>query len=188
MMKYTGIMTDDKLQSLSDQVAGGKNLSNPPLHLWHPELSGDIDILIKRDGTWIHEGRPIQRPELVNLFASIMRREDDGEYYLLTPVEKWRLRVEYLPLLVTDFEICGGPGVQQRITVTLNTNRQYAIGLKYPLYLPELDGAEGIPAVQLDHGLAALFSRAAWYRLAELCEDSGQGPGVWSCGRFWPLG
>ena len=49
-------MSDDKLQALSEQLPDRKNLSQPPLHLWHPELSGAIDILIKRDGTWIHEG------------------------------------------------------------------------------------------------------------------------------------
>jgi hypothetical protein len=181
-------MADDKLQTLSEQLTGGKNLSNPPVHLWNPALSGDIDILIKRDGTWLHEGRPIQRAALVKLFASILRREDDGEYYLLTPVEKWRLRVECLPLLVTDFEVAAGPGNEQKITVTLNTGRQFDIGPDYPLYLPELECAQGIPAVKLDNGLAALFSRAAWYRLAEMCEESGNRPGIWSCGRFWPLG
>jgi len=179
-------MADDKLQALSQQVSGRKNLSQPPLHLWHPELSGDIDILIKRDGSWIHEGDPILRPELVRLFASIMRREDDGEYYLLTPVEKWRLRVECLPLLVTDFDFITEEKTRT-LSVTLNTGRTYSVGTEHPLYLPELEGAEGIPAIKLEHGLAALFSRAAWYRLAEHCEESDQGAGLWSGGCFWVI-
>ncbi|MFB3079341.1 MAG: DUF1285 domain-containing protein [Lysobacterales bacterium] len=194
-------MADDKLQALSEQLPDGKNLSQPPLHpsqpplppsppplhLWHPELSGDIDILIKRDGSWIHEGRPILRPELVKLFASIMRHEEDGEYYLLTPVEKWRLQVECLPLLVIDFEIGTGAGGEQQLTVTLNTERQYRVNCEHPLYLPELEQAQGIPAVELDYGLSALFGRAAWYRLAELCEESDKGTGVWSSGQFWVI-
>ena len=180
-------MVDDKLHALSEQVADRKNPSQPPLHLWHPELSGDIDILIKRDGSWIHEGRPILRPELVRLFASIMRREDDGEYYLLTPVEKWRLRVECLPLLVSDFDLGPGEDGKPVLTVATNTGQKYTVSPEHPLYLPELEGTEGIPAIKLGYGLAALFSRAAWYRLAELCEASEQGTGVWSSGQFWVI-
>ncbi len=178
-------MVDDKLQALSGQLPGRKNLSQPPLHLWHPDLSGDIDILIKRDGSWIHEGHPILRPELVRLFASIMRREDDGDYYLVTPVEKWRLRVECLPLVVTDFEIESGESGKQVLTVALNTGQQVVVDDEHHLIMPELEEAEGIPAIALQHGLSALFNRAAWYRLAELCEESEQGPGIWSSGRFW---
>ncbi len=180
-------MADDKLQSISDQLPGRKNLSQPPLHLWHPDLSGDIDILIKRDGSWIHEGRPILRPELVRLFASIMRREDDGEHYLVTPVEKWRLRVECTPLLVTDFELSPDADAQQLLTVTLNTGRHCVVDNLHPLFQPELEDVRDIPAIQLDYGLSALFSRAAWYRLAELCEESARGTGVWSSGKFWVI-
>lgn len=180
-------MSDDKLQALSEQLPDRKNLSQPPLHLWHPELSGAIDILIKRDGTWIHEGRPIQRPELVRLFASILRREEDGEYYLLTPVEKWRLQVECLPLLVTDFEVMGAEPETQELVVTLNTGRQFTVDSQHPLYLPTIEGLRSIPAIKLDYGLAALFNRASWYRLAELCEESERGVGVWSCGKFWQI-
>ncbi len=133
-------MADDKLQALSDQLADGENLSQPPLpfsqpplHLWHPELSGDIDILIKRDGSWIHEGQPILRPELVRLFASILRREEDGEYYLLTPVEKWRLRVECLPLLVTVFDFTTGQDGEPVLTAVLNTGREYRVDSEHPL-------------------------------------------------------
>jgi hypothetical protein len=180
-------MVDDKLQTLSEQLPDRKNLSQPPLHLWHPELSGDIDILIKRDGSWIHEGRPILRPELVRLFASILRREEDGEYYLLTPVEKWRLQVECLPLVVTDFEFTPQVPELRKLVVTLNTERQVTVDSQHPLYLPRLEEVKSIPAIKLDYGLAALFNRASWYRLAELCEESERGVGVWSCGQFWQI-
>ena len=98
-------MASDKLEHLSQQLEAGKSVSNPPLHLWQPELSGTIDIVIRRDGSWIHEGTQIKRFALVRIFASILRREEDGEYYLVTPVEKWRLRVECLPLVIVDFEL-----------------------------------------------------------------------------------
>ena len=181
-------MSNETLCKLSEKIESqNKDLQRPPLHLWHPELSGDIDILIRRDGSWIHEGRPIERASLVRLFASILRREEDGEYYLVTPVEKWRLQVESLPLLVVDFDLEEEGEDGQRLTVELNTGRRYAVGVEYPLYLYSAGGEEPLAAVQLEHGLAALFSRAAWYRLAELCEERDGVPGIASAGEFYPL-
>ena len=182
----------ERLEGLSKQLEGRKDPSNPPVHLWHPPLSGDIDILILRDGTWLHEGRPIERASLVCLFASILRREDDGNYYLVTPVEKWRLRVECLPLVIVDFSLEEAGTAQQRLHVHTNTGREYEVGEAHPLFIPDADSVEipveGIPAVALDNGLAALFSRAAWYRLVELGEDSEQGFGLLSQGSFYMLG
>ncbi|MCX2981359.1 DUF1285 domain-containing protein [Halieaceae bacterium IMCC14734] len=189
-------MTDDTLELISRQITGtvatgttpqSRNFDSPPLHLWNPELSGDIDITIKRDGQWVHEGTIIERQSLVRLFASILRREDDGEYYLVTPAEKWRLKVDALPLLVTDFEIAESAGGQE-LTVTLNTDRRYLIDAAHPLYLPRLEGMEDIPAVQIDHGLGAVFSRAAWYRLVNACEENDSGIGISSCGTYFKLG
>ena len=89
------------LEGIEKQVRR-RNFDSPPLHLWHPPLSGDIAIRIAADGSWYHEGTLIQRESLVRVFASILRREEDGEYYLVTPGEKWRIEVELHPLIVTD--------------------------------------------------------------------------------------
>ena len=186
-------MASDKLEQLSQQLEAPKSVSNPPLHLWQPELSGTIDILIRRDGSWIHEGTPIRRPALVKLFASILRREEDGEYYLVTPVEKWRLQVECLPLLIVDFKLLDEGTAEQTLSVSTNTERDYRVSDQYPLFvLPPEEAAaggveEGVPAVRLDHGLAALFSRAAWYRLVDACEETAQGFGLRSSGSFYPV-
>jgi hypothetical protein len=121
----------------------------------------------------------------VKLFASILRREEDGDYYLVTPVEKWRVRVDFLPLVIIDFEVKQAGAAQQVLTVRTNTDRQYTVGVDHPLFLPE---NSAIPAVQLDNGLAAGFNRAAWYRLAELCEETDQGFVVRSSGELYILG
>ncbi len=156
----------DELDAIARQLDGGRNFDSPPLHLWHPDLSGDIPIVIRRDGSWHHDGDPIVRESLRNLFASILRREDDGEYYLLTPVEKWRIEVEAHALLVTDVESVDG-----ELRLTLNTGRELVVDEEHPLFLdPALDN---VAAVKLWHGLTALFSRNAWYRLVELADDSG---------------
>lgn len=141
--------------------------------------------MIRADGSWLHEGGVIQRQPLVKLFASILRREEDSEYYLVTPVEKWRIQVELLPLVIIDFDLEHPGEAGQELVVRTNTDRQYIVGVEHPLFLPE---GSGIPAVKLDHGLAAGFNRAAWYRLAELCEETDQGFLLRSSGEPYILG
>jgi hypothetical protein len=177
-------MADDKLDALSQQLGRDKSVRHPPLHLWNPPLSGDIDILIRRDGSWVHEGDPIHRAALVRLFASILRREEDGEYYLVTPVEKWRIRVEGFPLLIVDFELDRRGTDAQVLGVTTNVGTEYEVSSVHPLFLSD----EGIPAVALDHGIDALFNRAAWYRLAELADETSEGVGLLSAGEFYIFG
>lgn len=154
------------LDDIESQLGEGRNYDSPPLRLWHPELSGDIPIVISADGTWFHEGDPILRESLVGLFASILRRENDGEYYLVTPVEKWRIQVELHPLLVTD--VADEDGL---LVLTLNTGKRVRVGEEHPLFLEAR--RENVAGVELWHGLTGLFSRSAWYRLVELADDEG---------------
>lgn len=155
----------EEIEAIIGAVGGGRDLATPPLDLWDPPLSGDIDIRIAADGRWYHEGRPFEREAIVRLFSQILRRERDGAYYLVTPQEKWRIQVELHPLLVVDLqpadESCSLP-----VTLILNTGR--AVQLNDLAELDTEPRASGAAVVQLEHGLTALFSRAAWYRLVEL--------------------
>lgn len=155
----------DELEKLSRQVDEGRNFDSPPLHLWHPEFSGDIDILIASDGTWFHQGDPIKRESLRNLFASILRREKDGYYYLVTPAEKWRIRVEHHPLMVIDIEKEGA-----ELVAVLNTGKRVTVDAAHALFLD--NRVDGIAAINLDHGLTALFNRASWYRLVDAADEN----------------
>lgn len=156
-----------RLEGIEKQL-GKRNFDSPPLHLWHPPLSGDIPIRIAADGRWYHEGTPIARQSLVRLFASILRREEDGEYYLVTPAEKWRIEVELHPLTVVDIAALEGEGVT-RLQATLNTGKTVTIGHEYPLFLEAAAG--DIPALRLEHGLAALLARPVWYRLVDMAAE-----------------
>ena len=178
-------MANDDLERLGRTVPEPGS-SSPPLHLWQPELSGDIDIVIHRDGSWSHEGSPIRRESLVKLFASILRREGDGHYYLVTPVEKWRIRVEGLPLQVVDFDRVPAPDGEQQFDVLTNTGHRYRVGRDYPLFFAEIEGRH-LPAIGLDYGLAAQINRAAWYRLVEASELRDGVAGIRSGGLFFPL-
>lgn len=142
----------------------------PPIDKWHPELSGDIDIVITADGRWIHEGGEIKRHKLVALFASILRREQDGEYYLVTPVEKWRVTVEDLPLQIIDFEVSDLPG-GRRIAVKTNVDEWLELGVAHPLkVITDKSTQEPKPTVEIKHGLEARVNRACFYKFVELAE------------------
>ena len=156
----------DTLKAIAKKA--GRNFDSPPLHLWHPPLSGDIDIQIDREGAWTHEGAKIARESIVRVFASILRREDDGEYYLVTPGEKWRISVELLPLIVTDIEQAQEEGGKAYLQLTLNTGKKVVVDSEHCLYLEH--AMDNIAAVKLPHGLAALFSRNAWYRLVDMAQ------------------
>ncbi len=178
----------NELDKIEKQLTTGRNYDEPPLHLWHPELSGDIDIRITASGSWYHEGSEIVRESIVRLFASILRREDDGEYYLVTPGEKWRLQVELHPLMVTDVNWLDNAeeSAQRVLCVTLNTGKTVNIDEQHPIFLEP--AKDNIAAVRLPHGLAALFSRNAWYHLIDMAEQRHDHTVVVSGGHSYILG
>ncbi|EED36679.1 conserved hypothetical protein [Luminiphilus syltensis NOR5-1B] len=161
----------DTIADLLGQLGSATEGSAPPIHLWNPEHCGDIDMEIRRDGSWWHEGRPIKREKLVKLFASVLRREEDGEYYLVTPVEKARITVELHPLLVTDVDYVP-ESEPKTLLLSLNTGGQVLMDEAHP---PKLEPRAGHAVyVEINRGLTALFSRSAWYRLASMLDDKGQ--------------
>lgn len=164
----------------------------PPIEKWHPDLSGDINIRIARDGAWYHEGEPIQREAIVRLFSTILRREEDGHYYLVTPVEKWRIQVEDTPLLAHTLEK-EGEGERQTLAVTTNVGEKLLLGVEHPLEVGQYEDGSPRPLVRVRRGLEARLVTAAYYELADLLvenEAAGGSPslGVWSGGEYFPVG
>jgi uncharacterized protein len=160
----------------------------PPVEKWQPELSGDMDIRIDVNGDWYHEGTKIQRQPLVNLFASILRREADGHYYLLTPVEKWRIRVDDAPLIAVDADV-GGEGAEQKWVFTLNTGAHVLLDTDHPFTVAiDASNDEPRPYLQLDRGLCARITRSVFYRLVDAAEVQNNQFGIRSCGDWFVLG
>ncbi|ALM52180.1 DUF1285 domain-containing protein [Halomonas huangheensis] len=159
----------------------------PPIAQWAPELSGDMDLVIQRDGQWVHEGTAFSRYELVQLFARILRREADGDHYLVTPVEKWRIRVEDCAFLVVAAEFKGGAWI-----LTTNVGEQVTLGAEHQLSVTPTPAGEWVPEVDLPHGVAARLGRNVFYQLAEQGEVRHQPDGNWlgleSDGHWQPLG
>lgn len=166
-------------------AAGEKKL--PPLHLWDPALSGEIDIRIARDGAWYHEGVRFERQALVRMFASILKREGD-EFFLLTPVEKWRISVEDAPFLAIACEVIGVGQDQQLLFVT-NVGDRVHCNATYPLrVVTDPVTGEPSPYLLVRQGLEARLSRSVFYQLADLAESHVDRPaGVWSGGHFFAL-
>ena len=165
--------------SLADleQLAADRRL--PPVERWDPPHCGHSRMRIARDGTWFHEGRPIRRPAMVRLFASILRREPDGSYVLVTPVEKLAIDIEDAPFVAVEVK-SEGEGRGRSLAFRLNTDEAVIAGPEHPLRLEQ-----GRPYLTVRRGLDALVARPVFYELAELALAEG---GVWSGGAFFPLG
>ncbi|WP_179378192.1 DUF1285 domain-containing protein [Jannaschia marina] len=168
------------LQSAQVAAKEGKR-GAPPVHLWDPPFCGDIDIVIKRDGTWFHEGTPIGRPGLVRLFSSILKKEGD-EHFLVTPVEKVRLQVEDAPFVAVDFTAADGT-----ITFETNVGDRVTAGPDHPIRVTFADDGEPSPYVEVRRGLEALIDRKSFYRLVDLGEEREGQFGVTSGGAFFPI-
>ncbi len=154
----------------------------PPVQKWNPPLSGDMDMRIDSAGQWWHEGETIERQPLVRLFASILKREGE-EYFLVTPVEKWRIQVEDAPLLVVDYLI-KEVSAQQQILLATSTGDQFPLDAEHPLRM-----AGEKPYVRVRDNLDALIHRNVFYPLVNLAiEQSGEGvPALKSAGESFAL-
>ncbi len=156
------------------------------------QFCGDIDMRIARDGTWFYHGSPIGRKPLVKLFASVLRRDGEGDYWLETPFEKCRIAVDDAPFTAVEMST-EGAGKNRRILFRTNIDETVTADASHPIRV-QTDVESGAPApyVCVRDGLDALIVRSVFYDLVELGEEA-EGPGgtvigVWSGGAFFPLG
>ena len=152
---------------------------------------GDLDMRIARDGTWFYRGSPIARPRLVKLFASVLRREDDGSYWLVTPVERGRVAVDDAPFLAVELT-SEGEGPRRRLSFRTNLDEIVAAGPEHPLRVDTAANGEPAPYILVRPGLEARLNRPVFYELVDLADaerGENRGPfGLWSGGMFFDLG
>jgi hypothetical protein len=173
------------LRGLKEAQQGAKGL--PPVHLWNPPFCGDIDMRIAQDGTWFYMNSPIGRKPLMKLFASVLRHDDDGKYYLVTPVEKCGIRVDDAPFVAIRMRV-EGEGTAQVIHFETNTDDEVKVDAAHPLRFATEEGTGGLkPYVRVRANLEALVSRALFYDLVAAGETQGEWFGVWSSGTFYPM-
>jgi hypothetical protein len=162
------------------KAAGERGL--PPVHLWNPPHCGEIDIRIRKDGVWFHEGTPIGREALVRLFSTVLRLDPDG-YHLVTPVEKMKITVEDAPFIATRVDREG-----EALVFQTNVGDTVAAGPENIIRV-EIDPETGEPRpyVHVRRGLEALIARPVFYELAEMAQQNGDVWGVRSNGAFFPI-
>lgn len=180
------------MQSLIDAAEAAGENGYPPVERWEPAYCGEMDLVIRRDGSWWHEGARIGREKLIRLFSRILRKDEDGETYLVSPVEKIRIQVEAAPFLAVRVD-AAGEGRGQRIAFLTNMDDAVAAGPDHPLRVELGPDGEPEPYIHVRGRLEALITRAAFYDLAALAVDGvderGEAcMGVWSRGVFYPLG
>ena len=152
---------------------------------------GDLEMQIARDGTWFYRGSPIGRLPLVKLFASVLRREADGRYWLVTPAERGRVEVEDVPFLAVALTV-EGEGRDRRLIFRTNLDEFVTAGPENPLRVETAASGEPAPYILVRDGLEARLARPVFYELVELgaeelIAETAQF-GVWSSGVFFRLG
>jgi uncharacterized protein len=159
----------------------------PPVHLWNPPFCGDIDMRIAADGTWFYMNSPIGRKPLVQLFASVLRKDPDGKYYLVTPVEKVGIRVDDAPFTAVRMQV-DGERQSQCIRFETNVDDAVTVDRDHALRFAAEAGTDGLkPYVMVRAGLEALVTRALFYDLTALGSVKDGWFGVWSSGIFFPM-
>lgn len=204
---------DNSLLEMEQQLA---QKSLPPVHEWHPERESSIDIRISRDGSWYYRGSLIQREAMVRLFSTVLRRDADAQYYLVTPVEKLRIEVDDAPFVATSLDCYDAASplssadsasdratrskaLEQVLVFTTNVGDRVIADETHPLSVrygtacddsystPSTDAEEPSPYVLVRDQLPALISRHVWIELAELVVQRGDQWGVYSAGMFFAL-
>ena len=175
------------LPSLKDALARAKGA---PVERWNPPFCGDLDMRIAADGTWFYLKTPIGRPELVKLFAAVLKREGD-KYFLVTPVEKCGITVDDAPFLAVELSVEGG-GENRVLRFRTNVDDWVDCGCEHPLRFEREASTGGLkPYLHVRRGLWAKVKRALLFDLVELGEErdvEGHAMfGVTSMGAFFPM-
>lgn len=170
------------------------NASGAPVHLWNPDYCGELELTIEEDGTWTYNKTPIGREKLVNLFATVIKREE-GKYYLVTPVEKMLITVIDAPFIAIEMDVTNQDG-QQIISFMTNVGDHIEASDENPLRFPKQTNEETLkPYVKIRHEgenkLEAKLSRSVYYELANYIEthtiERTEYYGVWSHGTFFKI-
>ena len=169
--------------------APGRGL--PPVHLWNPSHCGDIDIVIRSNGHWVHEGAPIGREALVRLFSTILRRDPDG-FHLVTPAEKMRITVEDAPFVAVRVDRVRDAAGRPALRFLTNVGDEVDAGPDNPIRVEtDADTGEPRPYVHVRRGLEALIARPVFYEIVELAQERDLPGGATLCiesgGTWFPI-
>lgn len=143
-----------------------KRVAPEILASWNPPLSGRLDLCIKSNGEWFHEGDALKRQSLKELFASILRREKDN-YFLVTPVEKWQIDVEHTAFQIISYDYCANDWL---LNFKTDVGDSIQVSAEHPLVVSDYMGQK-IWTVEVRQRLFAAVNRNVYYQLAEHLES-----------------
>jgi len=174
-----------KLEEILKQLEGQKR---PPVEKWNPDFCGDIDMRIAADGAWYYMGTPITRERMVKLFATVLRKDEDGKTYLVTPVEKIGITVEDAPFIAVHLDKIVD-GDQTAFKFTTNVGDEVIAGPGHPIRV-EVNPTTGEPRpyIHVRGRLEALIARTVFYELVEHAELAGGELTIESLGTRFSLG
>ncbi|SIN59603.1 hypothetical protein SAMN02745824_0131 [Parasphingorhabdus marina DSM 22363] len=176
-------MASLSLSDIADLVAQQKL---PPVEQWDPQETGDSEMRIASDGGWFHQGDPISRPAMVRAFSTLLRREEDGSFALVTPYQKLAIAVDDVPFVAVEME-SSGTGADRKLAFRLNTDHLVLADQEHPLRFPTGTDAPQ-PYLTVRRGLEAVLARPVYYTLAEMAlEDNLEPFGIWSHGTFFAI-
>ena len=164
-----------QLDRVAETTRDASKRGLPPVHLWHPDHVGDIDIVIRSNGDWVHEGARIGREPLVRLFSTVLRKDPDG-FCLVTPVEKLRITVEDAPFVATAVERRG-----EALAFTTNVGDEVEAGPDHVIRVEIGEDGEPRPYLHVRRGLEALIARPVFYELVEMATERETADGLRSC-------
>ncbi|HZT88868.1 MAG TPA: DUF1285 domain-containing protein [Stellaceae bacterium] len=180
------------------QTSSPGNASPSPASAKGPRLPvdcGDLDMRIAADGTWFYRGSPIGRLPLAKLFASVLRREPDGRFWLVTPAERGLVAVDDAPFVAVELT-AEGEGRDRNLIFRTNLDEIVTAGPEHALRVETAADGEPRPYIVVRSGgstaLEALIARPVFYELVDLAAEEEVGGvrrfGVWSGGEFFELG
>lgn len=180
----TGTAFNARLSALAEVLSQDQL---PPVEQWHPERESTIDMRIARDGSWYYRGSLIERQRMVRLFSTVLRCDEQGVTWLVTPHEKMRLEVEDAPFTAVLLDV-QGEGPTQRFVFTTNVGDRVIAAASHPITVrySEPDG-EPSPYVLVRGHLQALISRSVFIELGGFAVSRDDRLGVVSSGHFMPL-
>ncbi len=184
------VSSKDDLNSFETSLKKIKINGPAPVNNWNPKYCGDVDIEIKRNGDWFHNGKKINRISLIKVFSNILKKENN-KFYLVTPIEKVGIKVEDAPFLITNLEI-KGHGRDQKIIVETNVNDKVIINQKHKLNVKiDKKTFEPSPYVIIRNNLKGLIDRKSFYRLIDKLKKEKYNDvfwyGIWSESKFFPI-
>jgi uncharacterized protein len=179
---------ENRISGLDAMLKAAEGDRLPPVDSWDPPHCGDIGMAIRADGVWLYQKSPIGRKPMVKLFSRILRRDIDGRFYLVTPVEKVDVTVADAPFLAVEMDV-RGRGEDQQLIFRTNIDDVVQCGPQHPLRFSVEPGSGGLKPYVLVRGrLEALVTRAVYYDLMDLIvEGDSARSGIWSGGSFWPV-